>query len=138
MSTPSYKLYRYTMSPFSMKMRCYLRYRRIPFEWVSGARANEGAMTKVDTDMVPVLENPQGVFKNDSTFLIDELETLVLERRSDPEDEADAFLACLIEDYVDEWLLLPMFVQRWRHEADRLVNSNSTKPAALKRFNDGR
>jgi len=123
MSTPTYKLYGYTMSPFSMKMRSYLRYRRIPFQWVAGARANEVAMTKVDTYMVPVLENPQGVFKNDSTFLIDELETLVPERRSDPEDEADAFLACLIEDYADEWLLLPFFMQRWRHEADRLVNS---------------
>lgn len=80
-------------------------------------------MTKVDTYRVPVLETPQGVFKNDSTFLIDELETLVPGPRSDPEDEADAFLACLIEDCVDEWLLLPMFMQRWRHEADRLMNS---------------
>lgn len=123
MSTKSYKLYGATMSPFSMKMRSYMRYRRIPFQWVADSRANEVAMTKVETYMVPVLENPKGEFRNDSTFLIDELETLVLERRSDPEDEADAFLSCLIEDYVDEWLVLPMFMQRWRHEADRLVNS---------------
>ena len=123
MTTPNYKLYGYTMSPYSMKMRAYMRYRRIPFQWVAGTHANEVAMTKVETYMVPVLENPQGVCKNDSTFLIDDLETLVRERRTDPEDEADAFLACLIEDYADEWLMLPFFMQRWRHDSDRRVNS---------------
>lgn len=70
MSTPSYKLYGYTMSPYAMKMRSYMRYRRIPFQWVAGTRANEVAMTEVDIYMVPVLENPQGVFKNDSTFFL--------------------------------------------------------------------
>lgn len=111
------------MSPYSMKLRSYFRYRRIPFQWVADTRANDVAMTKVKPYMVPVVENPDGVFKNDSTFIIDELETCFSERRTEPENEADAFLAYLIEDYTDEWLVLPFFMLRWRREADRLFNS---------------
>lgn len=73
--------------------------------------------------MVPVLEGPDGRFKNDSTLLIDELEDMYSERRTTPENEADAFLAALIEDFMDEWLLWPMFAYRWRTDEDRLHNS---------------
>lgn len=118
-----YKLYGATMSPFSMKMRAYMRYRRIPFQWITDERASEVAMTKVATYMVPVLEDPEGVFRNDSTFMIDLLEQRFADRRAEPEDEADAFLAHLIEDFADEWLLWPFFMMRWRHEDDRKFNS---------------
>jgi len=40
-SKPYYTLHGFTMSPFSMKMRSYMRYRRIPFIWSTGERANE-------------------------------------------------------------------------------------------------
>jgi glutathione S-transferase len=118
-----YKLYGATMSPFSMKMRAYMRYRRIPFQWITDERANKVASTKVETYMVPVLEDPEGVFRNDSTFMIDLLEERFPDRRAEPEDEADAFLAYLIEDYADEWLLWPFFMLRWREDDDRRVNS---------------
>jgi glutathione S-transferase len=106
-----------------MKMRTYFRYRRIPFQWISGEHANQVAQTKVETYMVPVLERPDGTFKNDSTLLIDELEDTVSQRRTTPDNEADAFLAALIEDFMDEWLLWPMFAYRWRTDEDRLHNS---------------
>lgn len=111
------------MSPFSMKMRTYFRYRRIPFQWISGEHANNVAQTKVETYMVPVLESPDGTFKNDSTRLIDELEDTFSERRATPDNEADAFLAFLIEDFMDEWLLWPFFAYRWGTDEDRLHNS---------------
>ena len=118
-----YKLYGGSMSPFSMKMRAYMRYRRIPFQWITDERANTVARTKVETYMVPVLEDPEGEFRNDSTFMIDLLEERFPERRAEPEDEADAFLAYLIEDFADECLLFPFFMMRFRHEEDRKVNS---------------
>ncbi len=114
-----YKLFGATMSPFSMKMRAYMRYRRMSFQWITDERANKVAMTKVASSMVPVLEDPEGVFRNDSTFRIDLLEHRFEDRRAEPEDEADAFLAHLIEDFADEWLLWPFFMMRWRHEDDR-------------------
>ena len=117
-----HKLHGMLMSPFSMKLRAYLRYRRIPFQWCNNARAHEIAMTKVSTYMVPVIEYPDGTFENDSTPIIDKFEAKIAERRTEPENEADAFLAYLIEDFADEWLLWPFFMHRWRLEADQKHN----------------
>jgi len=120
---PHYTLYGFTMSPFSMKMRSYMRYRRIPYIWVPGERASEAAQTKIPTYMVPVLETPDGVFSHDSTFMINALEEIYSDRSTTPDHEADAFLAALIEDFMDEWLLWGMYVHRWRTDQDRLHNS---------------
>ncbi|MGI9316341.1 MAG: glutathione S-transferase N-terminal domain-containing protein [bacterium] len=123
MSSADYKLYGMLMSPYSMKMRAYLRYRRIPFQWCNDMRAQKVAETKVKTYMVPVIEYPDGTFENDSTPIIDKLESRIPQRRTEPENEADAFLAYLIEDFADEWLLWPFFMHRWRSEADKKHNS---------------
>jgi len=120
---PYYTLHGFTMSPFSMKMRSYMRYRRIPFIWASGERATEVAQTKIPTYMVPVLETPDGVFSHDSTFMINALEETYSGRSTTPDHEADAFLAALIEDLMDEWILWAMYVHRWRTNEDRLHNS---------------
>jgi len=121
---PYYTLYGFTMSPFSMKMRSYMRYRRIPFIWVPGERASEVAQTKIPTYMVPVLETPDGVFSHDSTLMINALEESYSDRSTTPDHEADAFLAALIEDLMDEWILWAMYVHRWRTNEDRLHNSS--------------
>lgn len=123
MSAYDFKLYGFLMSPYSMKMRAYLRYRRIPYQWITGREANDVAHTKVATYMVPVLENPEGEFANDSTYLIDELEQRFPERRTEPNNEADAFLAYLIEDFSDEWLISPFFMHRWNLDRDQAHNS---------------
>jgi glutathione S-transferase len=122
-SKPYYTLYGFTMSPFSMKMRSYMRYRRIPFIWAPGKRASEVAQTKIPTYMVPVLETPDGVFSHDSTLMINALEEKYSDRSTTPDHEADAFLAALIEDLMDEWIMWAMYIHRWRTNEDRLHNS---------------
>ncbi|MBO6729088.1 MAG: glutathione S-transferase N-terminal domain-containing protein [Maricaulis sp.] len=131
MPEPMYKLHGMLMSPFSMKLRAYLRYRHIPFQWCNSIKANEIAQTKVKTYMVPVIEYPDGRFENDSTPIIDKLEAAISTRRTEPDNEADAFLAFLIEDFADEWLLWPFFMYRWRTEADRTFNSEWINYEAL-------
>jgi glutathione S-transferase len=123
MTDSTLQLYGMLMSPYSMKMRAYLRYRRIPFQWCNDARANHIAETKVETYMVPVIKYPNGTFENDSTPIIDKFEASIAQRRTDPENEADAFLAYLIEDFADEWLLWPFFMSRWKTQADQKHNS---------------
>jgi len=124
MQNDAYQLYGMTMSPYSMKMRAYLRYRRIPFHWVADMRAETVARTKVETYMVPVLGFPNGQFKNDSTFLINELEELHEGRHVDPDDEADRFLAYLIEDFADEFLMFPFFARRWDGKERQATHSS--------------
>jgi glutathione S-transferase len=131
-SDSMHKLYGFLMSPYSMKLRAYLRYRRIPFQWCSGMEAHDIARTKVKTYMVPVIQYPDGTYENDSTPIIDKFEEKIAERRTDPENEADAFLAYLIEDFADEWLLWPFFMHRWRLEVDQKHNSQWILYEAMK------
>jgi glutathione S-transferase len=110
---PYYRLYAHIGSPYSMKMRAVLRYRRIPHV-VMGRMADWAkAFQKVRIPVMPVLEYPDGTFHNDSTPLILDLERRHAERSVIPEREVDAFLAALIEDLADEWLSKAMYAYRW-------------------------
>lgn len=113
------KLYGALGSPYSMKMRALLRYRRIQFVWVLGLRAQELAQT-MRAPVIPIVEYPDGTLMNDSTALIFDLERRFPSARSVvPPDPADAFLAFLIEDFADEWLTKAMFSYRWLRPRDQ-------------------
>jgi glutathione S-transferase len=118
-----YTLYGAIASPYSIKMRAILRYRRLPFIWKDGEQAFV-ALSKVRAPVIPVLETPEGKFLNDSTPLIYMLEDAHSERSIIPDDAAMAFIAHLIEDFADEWLTKAMFGYRWLEEIDQRVMSN--------------
>lgn len=99
-------------SPYSMKMRALLRYRRLPFIWTQGLGAHALA-SRLRVPVIPVLEYPGGTLRNDSTDLIADLDARHPERRVAPDDAARAMLAILIEDFADEWLTKAMYFYRW-------------------------
>ncbi len=109
-------------SPYSMKMRALMRYRRIPHLWVHGADSRD-ALSKVKAPVIPVMEYPDGTFHNDSTPLIYDLEARHSERSVIPPDPAHAFIAHLIEDFADEWVTKAMFGYRWLEEVDQIQMS---------------
>ena len=109
-------------SPYSLKLRAALRYRRIPHDWIvpTGYLAERGELKDAGKGMIPVLNLPDGRYWADSTPMILALEDMHPGERSLlPEDPAQQFIARLIEDFADEWLVLPMFDYRWDAEVDQ-------------------
>lgn len=109
-------------SPFSLKMRAVMRYRRLPHVWVvpTGFLAESGELKEAGKPVIPVVKAPEGGYWADTTPMILELERRYPDRRSVlPADPAQRFLSLLIEDFADEWLVLALFDMRWDAEADQ-------------------
>ncbi len=108
-------------SPYSMKLRAIMRYRRLPFDWVhrSPAIGNELA-NRLKVQLVPILHIPgEDDYLIDSTPIAYELERRHAERSILPDDPGLAFLAHLIEDMADEWITKAMFLYRWEKPVDQ-------------------
>src|SRR3970040_1262436 len=99
-----YRLFGVEMSPYSVKVRAYLRYKKIPHRWVVRSMDQMGEFGKyAKLPLVPCLVYPDGTGMQDSTPIMDRLET---ENPGMPVRIADPaldFLSALIEEYADEW-----------------------------------
>ena len=102
----TYQLFGALGSPYSQKIRALLRYRRLPYIWVDEAARRQAALGAVKAPVIPVLEYPDGTFANDSTPLVYDLEARHAARGVVPPDPAQAFIAHLLEDVADGFLLL--------------------------------
>src|SRR5262245_40161314 len=109
-------------SPYSRKMRAVLRYRRIPYAWITPGSRESGTLPRPRVELLPqlVLSGDGGTLEavTDSTPLIRRLESMHAERSVIPPDPAVAFLDALVEDYADEWLTKAMFHYRWGFPPD--------------------
>ena len=104
-------------SPYSMKMRAVLRYRRIPFEWVLRSSRWDD-LPAAPVALIPAISfpEPDGTYLDamiDSSPQIVRLEGLVTPRSLVPGDPVVAFLDLLLEDYGDEWVTKQMYHYRW-------------------------
>lgn len=120
MSNAPYIIHGSLGSPYSLKMRAIFRYRRIPHVWSQMTGANrDKAFSNVKVPVIPIIEYPDGTFHNDSTPMVNDLENTVAERSIVPDDEAQGFLAWLLEDMGDEWATKMMFHYRWFRDRDQ-------------------
>lgn len=115
-----YRLFGSELSPYSVKVRSYFRYKRIPHEWVILDSTNRADFEKhAKLPLIPLVITPDGRGSQDSTPIIDQLEALYPEPPIHPQDPALAFISALLEEYGDEWGNKAMFHYRWFYEPDQ-------------------
>ena len=115
-----YRLFGADTSPYSQKVRSFLNYKKVGFEWIVRSRGNEEefqAAARAPT--VPLLISPQRAASQDSTAMLAALEKDHPEPSTVPEFAETAVLALILEDFADEWLNKCMFQQRWSQMPDR-------------------
>ncbi len=108
-------------SPYSVKLRAIMRYRRLPHDWVVRTPEIRAEVEHLKPLLMPVLQYPDdGSYHVDSTPIADALEERHPGQRSIvPDDPGLAFLSFLIEDMGDEWFTKVMFIYRFARPVDQ-------------------
>ena len=116
----SYKIFGSELSPYSVKVRSYFRYKKIPHEWTLRSEQNLEEFERfAKLPLVPLVVTPEQKGIQDSTPIIEQMESLFPEPSIHPENPALAFISALIEEYGDEWVNKPMFHYRWTYVPDQ-------------------
>lgn len=113
----NYILYGWQLSYFTGKVRCYLRYKGIPFDdrpvdlytLMVRVRKHTGAV------VMPVLVTPEGEWLQDSSVIIDHLEARHPEHPIHPTDPVQRFASYLMEAWGDEWWVPVAMHTRWTY-----------------------
>ena len=110
-----YRLIGSTASPYALKLRALLRYRRLPVDWVIMTKALRRATAHVQPNMIPILQFPEdGSYHADTSILANELERRHPNGRSViPPQPGPRFLCDLLEDMADEMAVKCLFLYRW-------------------------
>jgi len=115
-----YRIFGAELSPYSVKVRSYFRYKGIPHEWIPrGPKTQEEFSKYAKLPLVPLVVTPRNEGIQDSTPIIENIEALFPEPTIYPDDPALRFVSALLEEYADEWGNKHMFHYRWFYEPDQ-------------------
>jgi glutathione S-transferase len=115
-----FRIYGAELSPYSVKVRSYFRYKDIPHEWiVRSADKMEEFQKYAKLPLIPAVATPEDEGLQDSTPIIETVEKRFPEPSIHPDDPALAFLSALLEEFGDEWGNKWMFHYRWARPADQ-------------------
>ncbi|MBW2498709.1 MAG: glutathione S-transferase family protein [Deltaproteobacteria bacterium] len=116
-----YRVYGVELSPFSVKVRSYLRYKQVPHEWVVrnvDTMADYQKYAKLP--IIPLVVTPEKQGIQDSTPIMETIDERFPEPSTHPPDSTTGFLSLLLEEFGDEWGNKWMFHLRWAREEDQL------------------
>ena len=115
----AYRIFGSELSPYSVKVRSFFRFKNLPHEWLLRSPANQPEFQKyAKLPLVPLVVTPEGEGVQDSTPIMERFEKAHPEPSLVPADPALAFLSALLEEYGDEWVNKPMFHYRWYYQPD--------------------
>jgi glutathione S-transferase len=116
----NFRIFGMELSPYSVKVRSYCRYKKIPHEWIVRSADKQAEFQKfAKLPLVPLVVTPEGEGLQDSTPIIEALEARFPEPPVHPADPTLRFLSALLEEFGDEWGNKWMFHYRWAREADQ-------------------
>jgi glutathione S-transferase len=119
-----YRIFGAEMSPYSVKVRSYFRFKAIPHQWIlrnAESQAEYQAYAKLP--IIPLVVTPRQGGIQDSTPIIDQLEKLFPEPSVHPDSGATRFLSALLEEFGDEWGNKWMFHYRWARDVDQRASA---------------
>jgi glutathione S-transferase len=127
-----YRIYGAEMSPYSVKVRSYFRYKGIPHRWIVRNAETEAEYKKhAKIPIVPLVLTPDGAALQDSTPIIEHIEALHPEPSIHPPDTVGVFVSALLEEFGDEWGNKWMFHYRWARDVDQLSSAGRLARAML-------
>jgi glutathione S-transferase len=115
-----FRIFGSELSPYSVKVRAYLRYRRVPHTWIVRNAASAAEYQRfARLPLIPVVVTPEGQGMQDSTPILEALEERFTPSIH-PDEPVAAFVSALLEEYGDEWGNKWMFHYRWTYEPDQI------------------
>ena len=119
-----YRIFGAEMSPYSVKVRCFFRYKAIPHQWILRNADSQAEYEKyAKMPIIPLVVTPEGIGIQDSTPIIDQIEKLHPEPSIHPDDPIVRFISALIEEFGDEWGNKWMFHYRWARDVDQISSA---------------
>jgi glutathione S-transferase len=119
-----YRIIGAEMSPYSVKVRSYFRYKAIPHQWVLRNPESQAEFEKhARMPIIPLVVTPEGTGIQDSTPIIDAMEKLYPAPSVHPDDPVVSFISALIEEFGDEWGNKWMFHYRWTRDVDQISSA---------------
>jgi glutathione S-transferase len=115
-----FQIYGSEMSPYSVKVRSYFRYKALPHEWIVRGPANQAEYAKhAKLPLIPLVVTPDSRALQDSTPILEAIETQFPQPSLTPADPVCAFVSALLEEWGDEWGNKWMFHLRWARPVDQ-------------------
>jgi glutathione S-transferase len=122
--TDGYRIIGAEMSPYSVKVRSYFRYKAIPHQWILRNAASQTEYEKhARMPIIPLVVTPEGTGIQDSTPIIERIEKLYPEPSIHPDDPVARFISALVEEFGDEWGNKWMFHYRWARDVDQISSA---------------
>jgi glutathione S-transferase len=116
-----YRVYGVELSPFSVKVRSYLRYKQVPHEWiVRNAETMADYQKYAKIPIIPLVVTPDEEGMQDSTPIMEAIDERFPDPSTHPPDPTTGFLSLMLEEFGDEWGNKWMFHLRWAREEDQL------------------